>query len=320
MKDFFIIGNGSWGTAFGNYLANRGHKVTIYGINSKDIIATAKTNINQKYFPQIELNKNIKWTNSLDDLLDNQIIVFAINAQAVANFIKNNSKILDNKIVINLSKGIDIDSKTRLSTVINKYLKKSELIIISGPTHAEEVIKELPTAAIITGENEKTTKNLQQEISSDNFKLYYCDDLIGVEIAGALKNIIAIIIGMAEGLGLGDNTKAAIMTKGMNEIIQFAKHFGAKESTFLGLSGYGDLIVTCASKYSRNKKFGTYIGQSLDTEDAIKKVGMVVEGYYTLEVVHNIAKDKDIRIPLINYLYKILYEKEKINLKDSTLI
>ncbi len=320
MKNFFIIGNGSWGTAFGNYLANIGHNVTIYGINSKQITETSKININQAYFPDIKLNSTIKWTNSLNDLNQEQIIVLAISSQAIANFVQQNKQFLDKKTIILLSKGIDINHKQRLSTIINQFLEDSELIVISGPTHAEEVIKNTPTAAIIAGTNRKLTQQIQQQISSDIFKLYFSEDLIGVELAGALKNIIAILTGMIDGLKLGDNTKAAVMTKGMTEIIKFAEFFGAQKSTFLGLSGYGDLIVTCNSQHSRNRRFGVYVSQGISVKQALEKVGMVVEGYYTLEVVHNLANKNNIELPLIDYLYQILYQNQSLDPKNPILI
>ncbi len=316
MNNFFIIGNGSWASSFGNYLANIGKSVTIYGRNSENIDEISKTRINEKYLPGFKLNESIKWTSSLDGLNDSNTVVLAISSQAISKFLDANKGVLDSKDVIILSKGIDIQSKKVLSDVVAEKTNSASISVISGPSHAEEVIKDMPTAVVVAGENEEVIKRIQSEISSKTLRLYRSKDIVGVELSGALKNIVAIAVGIADGLGFGDNTKAAIMTRGMNEIIKFAKSFGAKDTTFLGLSGFGDLIVTCTSMHSRNRRFGNLVGEGYSVEDAIKKVGMVVEGYYTLKVTHDIARDRKIDTPLFSILYNILYESDYKDIKE----
>ncbi len=316
MNNFFIIGNGSWASSFGNYLANIGKSVTIYGRNSEDIDEISKTNVNEKYLPGFKLNESIEWTSSLDGLNDDHTVVLAISSQAISKFLDANRGLLDGNDVIILSKGIDIESRKVLSDVVSDKTNSATISVISGPSHAEEVIKDMPTAVVVAGENEEIIKRIQSEVSSKTLRLYRSKDIMGVELSGALKNIVAIAVGIADGLGYGDNTKAAIMTRGMNEIIKFAKSFGAKDTTFLGLSGFGDLIVTCTSMHSRNRRFGNLIGEGYSVEDAIKKVGMVVEGYYTLKVTYDIAKDRGIDTPLFSILYNILYENNFDDIKE----
>ncbi len=317
MNNFFVVGNGSWASSFGNYLADIGKNVTIYGRNSKDIEEISKTHVNKKYLPNHRLNSAIQWTDSLNDMKPDDIVVIAISSQAISKFVESNAFLLEGRDIILLSKGIDINSGMLLIDVIKSHLKKSNVSVISGPSHAEEVIIKMPTAVVIAGEDEGFLKKIQKEISSEILRLYRSKDEVGVELSGALKNIIAIAVGIADGLGYGDNTKAAIMTRGMNEIIKFAKTFGAKDTTFLGLSGFGDLIVTCMSDHSRNNRFGKYIGRGYSVDDAIEKVGMVVEGYYTLKVAHTISKDRNIDTPLFDFLYHILYEESETEIKES---
>ncbi len=317
MNNFFIIGNGSWASSFGNYLAGIGKSVTIYGRNANDIAEISRTHINKKYLPHHKLNESIKWTSSVRDMKPDDTVVIAISSQAISAFVEAHSSSLEGKNIILLSKGIDINSRMLLVDVIQSRLEKANVSVISGPSHAEEVIINMPTAVVIAGKNEEFLKAMQNNISSETLRLYRSKDEVGVELSGALKNIVAIAVGIAEGLGYGDNTKAAIMTRGMNEIIKFAKTYGAKDTTFLGLSGFGDLIVTCTSEHSRNKRFGKYVGSGYGVKEAIDKVGMVVEGYYTLKVAHDIAKERDIDTPLFNYLYHILYEDHTADIKEA---
>ncbi len=316
MNSFFIIGSGSWASSFGNYLANIGKNVTIYGRNKENIKAISSTNMNEKYLPGFLLNDSIKWTSSLKDIKACDTIVFAISSQAISKFVQENYRFLEEKDIIILSKGIDINSGMLLNDIVEKYVKNVNVSVISGPSHAEEVIRDMPTAVVIAGKDEALIKRIQSDISSKTLRLYRSKDIVGVELSGALKNIVAIAVGIADGLGYGDNTKAAIMTRGMNEIIKFANTFGASSNTFLGLSGFGDLIVTCMSQHSRNRRFGTLIGKGYTVDNAINKVGMVVEGYYTLKVAYDIAKTKGIDTPLFNMLYTILYEDNNKDINE----
>ncbi len=313
MTNFFIVGSGSWACAFGNYLSSIDKNVTIYGRNKNVIDEIKKTGINKKYLPDFNLNSSIKWTNSLNDITENDVVIIAISSQSIREFVYSNRDILGNKKIIILSKGIDIKTKKFMSQIVSEVTNEENILVISGPSHAEEVIKSMPTAVVVAGKDECLVKKIQLEISSNKLRLYRSNDILGVELAGAIKNIVAILVGVSIGLGFGDNTNAAIMTRGMNEIVKFSKIYGAKFNTFLGLSGFGDLIVTCTSKHSRNRKFGEYIGMGFSVEDAINKVGMVVEGYYTLKAVIEIAENKEIELPLFSLLYDLLYNDRDMN-------
>ncbi len=305
-----IIGSGSWGSAFAHHLSRIGHDVTVYGIDKSLIEYVREKRENPHFLPGVILDSRIKWTYEIEDIRDCEVFVMAISAQAISGFLSQNRDLLSDKIFVNLSKGIDLNSLKTIGQLVREKTN-CKYFCISGPSHAEEVGIDTPTAVTIAGDDEAIAKKLQKEFSSDTFRIYYSKDTTGVELAAAFKNVLAIMIGLADGLGFGDNTKAAIMTRGSFEIMRLAMSYGSKLETFLGLSGYGDIIVTCTSLHSRNRRWGKFIAQGYSVEEASQKVGMVVEGVKTLEAALKMAKEKNIEMPLFENLYKVIYEAKK---------
>lgn len=311
-----IFGAGSWGTAFGEYLARRGDQVLIY-VRQQDLVESYnKTHVNSKYFPGKTLSDNIRFTADIKEAFDfGEWVVNAISTQSVRSFYEPYKGTLKkDQVLINLSKGIEIGTLLTLEKVFEELFPAQPYVNISGPSHAEEVIEGVPTTVVAASSDLDVAKSVQR-ISSDSLRIYTSTDVVGVESGGALKNVIAIAIGISDGKGFGDNTKAAIMTRGMNEILKLGLAMGAKPETYLGLSGFGDLIVTCLSKHSRNRRCGEYMGQGLSVSEAKEKVGMVVEGLSTIESAMQLAEKYQIEMPIISVLYGII--KGQLSLDEA---
>lgn len=306
MNRFLVIGAGSWGTAFSNAISKT-NKVTLYGRNKEEISKIKRTRVNEAYLPGVKLRETLNFTSDINVIKDFEYIFLSITTQNTRAFLEENKEMLNGKKIINLSKGIDVLTLKTISSIVKDKLKNVKYAVLSGPSHAEEVAINVPTAVVLASKNYKLAEYIQKTCSSNILRIYTSNDVLGVEISGALKNVIAIMIGVAEGLGLGDNSKAAIMTRGMNEIIELSRKMGAKKKTFMGLSGFGDLIVTCNSNYSRNKSFGKLIAKGYSIDKAINEIGMVVEGLRTLEAVIKLSKLYDVEMPLTFLLNNILY-------------
>ncbi len=299
-KRIAVIGSGSFGTAIANLLVHNGHDVTLYGRNTEALHHMSKSRINERYLPGVMLSEKIKYVSSLRHaVIGKNIIVFAVPAQQFRSVSEKVSKYLeDGAIVVNLAKGIEQKTLLRMSEVASETIPAATYVALSGPTHAEEIVRNLPAGVVAVSRNKAAAEVVQDIFMSENFRVYTQDDMIGVEIAGAVKNVIAIATGIADGMKLGNNARAALMTRAVHEIKRLGSALGANGDTFSGLSGIGDLMVTCSTNLSRNRRCGLYIGQGLSPEEAVEKVGSVVEGYYTSEAVADLAERYSVEMPV----------------------
>lgn len=310
MKQIAVIGSGGWGTAIASLLARNGHRVTLWSYLQSESEALAKDKENKQFLPGVMLPDSISYTTSLEEAAqDAEVIVMvtpsravSATAKALAPFVKEGT------IVVSASKGLEQESQKRLSQVIAEAMPQAKVAVMSGPSHAEEVGRELPTTNVIASDDIMVSQFLQDIFMCETFRVYTGSDMVGVELGGALKNVIALCAGVTDGLGLGDNAKAALMTRGMAEITRLGVSMGADPLTFLGLSGVGDLIVTCTSMHSRNRRAGILIGQGKTPEAAVSEVKMVVEGFYTTEAAYLLAKKMGIEMPIVEQAYAVLFE------------
>ncbi len=307
-----ILGAGTFGIALARLLANKDYNVTVYSHSSDKVLKLKETNRHER-FSDIELPGNIKYTSDIRECATNKdILVFALPSttiREVARSIKD--YVSNNTIIVDVSKGIEKDSLLTLSEVIKQELNNDSLayVVLSGPTHAEEVIRDMPTAIVSASENENASKIVQETFADTYFRVYTNSDVLGIEICGALKNIMAIAAGISDGLGYGDNGKAALITRGLQEIKRLGSKMGCKDETFFGLAGVGDLIVTCTSKHSRNNRCGYLIGQGLSVDDAKKEIGMVVEGLNALPAATKLADKYGVDMPITMMLNRIINER-----------
>lgn len=306
-----VLGGGSWGTTLSILLYEKGLSIKIWEFSDEQVAIINQKRENVRFLPGIFIPEEIEITSCLEDVVkEAEVIVIAIPSQVVREVVKQVSPMITTDVVIvSAVKGLEISTMKRISEVIKEYFPAEVKVgVISGPSHAEEVSRKIPTAVVSSAQDEKTAKFIQDIFLTPNLRVYTNTDLVGVELGGALKNIIAIAAGISDGLGLGDNTKAALITRGLVEIIKIGRILGAKESTFLGLSGLGDLVVTCTSKYSRNRHLGEMIGQGSLLEDALDSMVMVAEGVPTTKAAYELAKKLDIELPITNEVYKVLFE------------
>ena len=306
-----ILGTGSWGTALAQTFSINFKNVLLWGINKEVVDTINIENKNTKYFPEIILNKNIKATLSLQEAISfSEIIIIAIPSQAIRETLRKvGISFFKNKIFISASKGIEISSLKLVSQIIKEetYLAEENIFVLSGPSFAKEVALGLPTAITLAGDLKKA-EELQKFLNTENFRTYITDDIKGIEVGGAVKNVIAIATGVSDGLGLGNNARAGLITRGLYEMTKIATFFGGRKETLYGLSGMGDLVLTATGDLSRNRKFGNLIGQGLPVSQALKKVGQVVEGYKTVKALNKLVLEKDIELPINDAVHSVLYE------------
>ncbi|HKL41769.1 MAG TPA: NAD(P)H-dependent glycerol-3-phosphate dehydrogenase [Clostridia bacterium] len=304
-----IIGSGSWGTALGNLLSEKAHEVFVWGRNTSYMNEINEQNENKKYLPGIKLEKNLEFSSDINYVVKgSKVIVFAIASQGIKSVLEKYSDVFDDQIIVNVAKGIDVSSLNTMSQLISKYLPNNVYVALSGPSHAEEVSKKIPTTIVSASRKKEDAEFIQDLFTTETLRVYTNPDVIGVEIGGALKNIIAIGAGISDGLGYGDNAKAALMTRGIREIARLGTELGGREETFKGLTGIGDLIVTCTSMHSRNRRCGILLGEGKSLEEAIDTIGMVVEGATTIKAAYELSKQKDVYMPITKELYRVLYE------------
>jgi glycerol-3-phosphate dehydrogenase (NAD(P)+) len=307
-----IIGSGSWGTALAQVLADNQHEVIIWGRNLDELVDIQVHHMNEKYFPGVSINENIQASTEITPLLDAEVFLLAIPSEAIEDVCNTlNENINHPIIVINVSKGFHPTTHQRLSVYIKEKVKPEilrEVVSLIGPSHAEEVILRLPTIVNSVCENEEFSKIVQELFSNRYFRVYRNTDVIGAEIGVAVKNIIALASGMIQGLGYGDNARAALITRGLAEITRYGLALGAKPETFLGLTGVGDLIVTCTSVHSRNFQAGLMIGKNDSAKSFWENNTKTVEGVKAAKIIHEEAKLKGIYMPITEEVYKVLYE------------
>lgn len=308
MAKISVLGSGSWGTALSLSLLRSGHTVQLWSHKDETARLLSKTKENKKYLPGVSL-EGICFTSDISEAGQADAIVLAIPSSAIRETAARLSPFIkEGQAVICAAKGFDPESGMRLSEVISKHLPRACVSVLSGPSHAEEVALGLPTTNVVANGDIRAAQHVQALFSSESFRIYASDDVIGVELGGALKNVIALCAGISDGHGYGDNTKAALMTRGLSEMIRLGAACGARHETFMGLSGMGDLIVTCTSVHSRNHRAGVLIGQGHSTEEAENAVGMVVEGIRTARTAYALKERLGIEMPIVDAAYRLLFE------------
>jgi glycerol-3-phosphate dehydrogenase (NAD(P)+) len=313
MNKITVLGAGSWGTAQAILLSRHTSQVCLWGRPEDGIDAMVRDRENKKFLPGISLASNIEPLSDLKAAVqDSGLIVLAIPSQALREVLNQLASYLDsNSFLVNTAKGLEIATGIRLSQVVEDVLGKDirqRYAVLSGPSHAEEVGREVPTVVTVAAYNSETAFKVQDVFMSPVFRVYTNPDVAGVELGGALKNIVALATGISDGLGFGDNTRAALMTRGLTEITRMGVAMGGDYRTFSGLSGMGDLVVTCGSGHSRNRLAGELLGQGYSLDETLEKVGMVVEGVNTVRVVNDIADQIGVEMPISEACYRILYE------------
>lgn len=312
MAKVSIIGAGSWGTALAVLLHNNGHEVTVWSIIADEIEMLQKEHEHKDKLPGVKLPETMQFTTDLKAAVEGRdVLVLAVPSpftRSTAKLLKEH--VAEGQIIVNVAKGIEESTFMTLSEIIEEEVPQAEVAVLSGPSHAEEVGKGIPTTIVVGTVKRSTAEYLQNIFMSDVFRVYISPDVIGIELGGSLKNVVALAAGIADGLGYGDNTKAALITRGIAEIARLGTAMGGKFETFCGLSGIGDLIVTCASMHSRNRRAGILIGQGKTMDEAMKEVKMVVEGVYSAKAAMGLAKKYGVQLPIIEQVNEILFDNK----------
>lgn len=307
-----VLGGGSWGATLAVHLHAKGNKVVLWEYYSEFAARLDRERIHP-YLPHLEIPREIPITSRLEEAIrGSTVLVFAVPSQAMRNTAKEAERAgpSPDAILVSAAKGIENNTLCRMSEILAQELPAfgGRIAALSGPTHAEEVSRKVPTSAVVAGSNEELCRRIQDLFAAPWFRLYTNPDVTGVELGGALKNVIAIAAGICDGLGLGDNTKAALLTRGLAEITRLGVSLGASASTFLGLSGMGDLIVTCLSRHSRNRLLGEKIGSGKSAKQALSEMTMVAEGYATAKSAYDISRRQKVEMPISERVYRVLYE------------
>ena len=308
MKNIAIVGSGSWGIAIAIYLANQGKNVKVWSFaeEERDLINNEKKCM---FLPNVTIPDGVYCSTDMKEVIDGSNIIFHVTpSKFTRNIVKQYKEFVKDQGVIICSKGFESEALKTLDDVLKEELPNTKIGILSGPSHAEEVSTLIPTALVVASDDEELSSEVVELFKSDKMRMYTSKDVKGVELGGALKNIIAFCAGVAAGLGLGDNTFAALVTRGLVELSRLGVALGGKKETFYGLTGLGDLIVTCSSLHSRNRKAGFLIGQGHSLEDTKKEVGMTIESIDNIDVAYKLAKMYNIEVPIINAVYGVLYE------------
>ena len=313
-KNISVLGGGSWGTVLANLASCNQHNVTLWMRDSKVVEEVNKSKRNSKYLPELKLEGNINATDDISLIKNSEMVIFCIPSDSFREVSKKASEHINQNVqLITATKGVEKDKFNLMSQVLNEYMSNNSVGILSGPNLAEEIANKHLSGTVIASKDKALQQNAIDILGSDFFRVYENDDPYGVEMGGAIKNIYAIACGVADGLNSGENTVGMIMTRGLGEMSRLAVELGANPQTFLGLSGVGDLITTCASPLSRNHKFGKYIGEGLSVKSATDKIGQTVEGLKTLKVVKVLSDERNINMPIVDSLYKIIYKGENLN-------
>lgn len=309
-REIAVLGDGGWGTALSIILNSKGEKVTLWGVFPEYISLLEQKRENIKFLPKIKIPKAIKLTSNLKEALTGKkIIILAIPSQHLREICKKMKPyFLKDTLIISVSKGIENKTLKRMSEVIKEELGAHKIAVLSGPSHAEETIRNCPTTVVAACYKKELALKVQKLLFTDTFRIYTHSDIVGVELGGALKNVIAIAAGMCTGLNLGSNATSALLTRGIAEITRLGMKMGAKKGTFSGLSGIGDLITTCISEYGRNKTFGQTIAGGKSQTKVLRETEMVVEGVATAKSAYALAKQYQVETPIINAVYAVLYK------------
>ena len=313
MAKIGVIGAGSWGTALAWLLTNNGHEVTLWSHREEDARLLQKERENKSKLPGVIFQENLQVTGDLKSAVeDKEVLVLAVPSPAVRSTSqKMKSYIRKNQLIVNVAKGVEAEYLLIMSQMIEQVIPQANVAVLSGPSHAEEVGKGLPTTCVIGAKEKQTAEYLQEIFMSSVFRVYTSPDILGIELGAALKNVIALAAGVADGMGYGDNTKAALITRGIAEISRLGIAMGARAETFFGLSGIGDLIVTCASVHSRNRKAGYLMGKGYTMQEAMDEVKMVVEGVHSAKAALSLSEKYNVEMPIIMEVNKVLFENKK---------
>lgn len=308
-----VFGTGSWGTALALVLADNGHEVMMWGRKKEQVDEINTAHSNERYLPSVEIPELIQATTSMKEAVeDAEIVVLVVPTKAMREVTSKLNQLLKTPVMlVHAAKGIEIESLKRVSEIIEDEIdasKRKNIAVLSGPSHAEEVSLRQPTTVTVSSTDPETAKALQDLFINLKFRVYTNPDMIGVELGGALKNIIALGAGLSDGIGYGDNAKAALITRGLAEISRLGIKMGANPLTFSGLAGMGDLIATCTSKHSRNWRAGNMLGKGKSLDEVLKSMGMVVEGVRTTEAAFRLAKREGVDMPITTGLHKVLFE------------
>lgn len=314
-----VLGSGGWGMALALSAYSNGCQVTLWSPFKEEVALLTEKRTNERLLKDVFLPEDIDITDDLSCVEGSTITIIATPSTAVRSVAEKLKDQKDFGIVVNVSKGLEKGSLKRLSEVLFEELPDSPIVVLSGPSHAEEVARNIPTSLVAASKSLPAAQAVQNIMGSETLRIYTSNDLVGVELGGALKNVIAIAAGICDGLLLGDNTKAALITRGLAEMARLGVCMGAKEYTFSGLAGIGDLVVTCTSQHSRNNRFGYKVGSGTDIETALKEVG-TVEGYYAANMANGLAEKYNIEMPIIFECYEILYKNKDVKLAVGNLM
>ncbi|MBE6994109.1 MAG: NAD(P)-dependent glycerol-3-phosphate dehydrogenase [Ruminococcaceae bacterium] len=310
-----VIGCGGWGLAVSTLLHENGHDVTVWCFLQEEYDTLCRTRGNEKLLPGVRLSEEIRFTMDLSCAANADIVVVAVPSFAVySTACRLREFVGQDTPVVLLSKGFDKENGwCLLSDSLEKALEgRGRVVALTGPSHAEEVSRQVPTAVVAASKDPEAAKTVQQAFMNGFFRVYTHSDIVGAELGGAMKNIMALAVGISDGAGYGDNTKAMLMTRGIAEMSRFGQHLGGERETFAGLSGVGDLIVTCISRHSRNRRAGLMIGEGVEPHEAVKRVGATVEGWFATEAVHFLAQGSGIELPISEAMYRLLFEGEPL--------
>lgn len=313
-QNITVIGDGGWGTTLALHLLRQGHHVTLWGPFAPYIKEMQRSRRNTKFLPKIPLPKSLLLTHDLKQALnESTIFIYAIPSQytpAILQKIKKTGVNLSKKLFCSVTKGLDTKTLLRISQMVEQHLGNIDFAILSGPTIAPEVAKGLPSTAVVAAKKKSTSKKIQDIFHSDTFRIYTSNDIIGVELGGSIKNVIAIACGVCDGLDLGTNTKAAVVTRGLDEMAQLGLALGAKQNTFTGLSGLGDLVTTCFSPKSRNRSVGERLGKGQSLSAILSSMDMVAEGVETVKAIYKLSRQHHIDMPITTEVYHLLYNNK----------
>lgn len=313
MEQIGILGAGSWGTALAIVLADNGHAVTVWSHRKEEAEILSRERENRSKLPGVRIPETICFTDKLEEAVKGKnMVVLAVpstatraTAREIASFVG------EGQLLVDVSKGIEESTLLTLSEQIREELPQAQVAVLSGPSHAEEVGRGLPTTVVAGAETRQAAEYIQHVFMNEAFRVYTSSDVLGIELGGALKNVIALAAGIADGLGYGDNTKAALITRGIAEITRLGVKMGGRQESFSGLTGIGDLIVTCASVHSRNRKAGYLIGQGKTMQEAMDEVKMVVEGVYSAKAAKKLAEKYEVSMPIVEEVHAVLFEGKK---------
>lgn len=310
MANVGVLGAGSWGTALSVLLSDNGHQVTVWSIDENEVKMLNEKREHELKLPGVKLPDDMVITGDLGSTIRGRdFLVLAVPSPFTRSTAKKMSPfVAEGQIIVDVAKGIEESTLMTLSRQIEQEIPQADVAVLSGPSHAEEVGRRLPTTCVIGARTRKTAEYLQSMFISNVFRVYTSPDILGIELGGSLKNVIALAAGIADGLGYGDNTKAALITRGIAEIARLGVKMGGKIETFTGLTGIGDLIVTCASVHSRNRKAGYLIGQGMSMQEAVDEVKMVVEGVYSAKAAAQLAKKYEVSMPIVDEVNAVLFE------------